>query len=210
MAMLNKIWAVIMLIAVISGAVTNQIGDVGNALLGGGREALTLGITLGGAMCVWSGFMRVAEAGGMTALMARLLSPVMRRLFPGLDPSGPACRAMLMNMAANFLGLGNAATPFGIQAMEQLKQEHVRTGGEPGTASRYMVTFVVLNTASIQLLPTTVATLRLQYGAAVPLDILPCVWITSAASAVFAVTLSIVLHRKKSARRIPIKREVRT
>ena len=121
--------------------------------------------------------------------MSRLLAPLMRLLFPGLDTGGAACRALLMNMAATLLGLGNAATPLGLQAMQELEKENP----VPGTASRHMITFVVLNTASIQLLPTTVATLRLQYGSAEPLVILPAVWVTSLASATAAVLMARLL-----------------
>lgn len=187
--MLNWLWAGIMLVSIVAGIVTGRLEQVSNALLAGGGDAIKLSLTLGGAMCLWGGLMRVAEKGGMTSLLARLMAPVMKLLFPDLDPSGPACRAMLMNMAANLLGLGNAATPLGIKAMNELE----KANPQPGIASNHMVTFVVLNTASIQLLPTTVATLRMQYGAAAPLDILPAVWATSLASAGVAVLLSKIL-----------------
>ena len=187
--MLNWLWAGIMLVSIVAGIATGRLEQVSNALLAGGGDAIKLSLTLGGAMCLWGGLMRVAEKGGMTSLLARLMAPVMRLLFPDLDPSGPACRAMLMNMAANLLGLGNAATPLGIKAMNELE----KANPQPGIASNHMVTFVVLNTASIQLLPTTVATLRMQYGAAAPLDILPAVWATSLASAGVAVLLSKIL-----------------
>ena len=127
--------------------------------------------------------MRIAEKGGLTELLSKALSPLMRLLFPKLKPDGPACRAILMNMAANFLGLGNAATPFGLKAMNELEKENPI----PGTASNSMVVFVVLNTASIQLIPTTVATLRLQYGSAQPMRILPAVWAASFLTALAAV-----------------------
>ena len=97
---------------------------------------------------------------GLTRLLARVMSPLMRILFPGLELSGTACRAILMNIAANFLGLGNAATPLGIRAMGELS----KINRDEGTASNHMITFVALNTASIQLLPTTVAALRLKHG----------------------------------------------
>lgn len=184
--MLNSIWVGIMLLSIAAGAVTGRLEQVTNALLGGGGEAITLALTLGGAMCLWGGIMRIAEKGGLTALLAKGLAPLMRLLFPGLDPSGAACRAILMNMAANFLGLGNAATPLGIRAMNELS----KTNPDPETASGHMITFVVLNTASIQFLPTTVATLRLKYGAENPLNILPAVWLTSIGAAAVSVTLS--------------------
>ncbi|HCA29990.1 MAG TPA: spore maturation protein A [Ruminococcaceae bacterium] len=184
--MLNVIWVGIMLISIAAGAATGKLEQVTNALLGGGEQAITLALTLGGAMCLWGGVMRIAEKGGLTALLAKVLAPLMRLLFPGLDPSGAACRAILMNMAANFLGLGNAATPLGIRAMNELSQ----LNPEPQSASRHMITFVVLNTASIQFLPTTVATLRLKYGAENPLNILPAVWLTSLGAAAVAIALS--------------------
>ena len=133
--------------------------------------------------------MRIAEKGGLTELLSRALAPLMRLLFPKLKPTGPACRAILMNMAANFLGLGNAATPFGLKAMSELEKENP----EPGVASNSMVIFVVLNTASIQLIPTTVATLRLQYGYAQPMRILPAVWAASFLTALAAVLMAKLL-----------------
>ena len=134
--------------------------------------------------------MRVAEKAGLTEKLSRLLAPVLRLLFPGLSPSSSAARAILMNMSANFLGLGNAATPFGLKAMEELQ----KLNPEKTTASRHMITFVVLNTASIQLLPTTVATLRLKYGSVNPMQILPAVWITSIGAAAAALLMANLLE----------------
>lgn len=191
--MLNWIWAGIMLIAIISGAATGRLEQVTNAFLSGGGQAISLSLTLGGAMCLWGGIMRIADKQGLTVLLARIMTPLMRFLFPGLDPTGPACRAILMNMAANFLGLGNAATPLGIKAMNELS----RVNPSPEFASGHMVTFVVLNTASIQFLPATVATLRLKYGASEPFNILPAVWLTSLGSAAVAVSLARLLNTRK-------------
>ncbi|MCI8553871.1 MAG: nucleoside recognition protein, partial [Clostridiales bacterium] len=145
--MLNGLWVGIMLLSLAAGAINGRLPEVTGALLQGGGEAITLSLTLGGAMCLWGGMMRVAEKGGLTGVIGRVMAPLMRLLFPGLDPTGPACRAILMNMAANLLGLGNAATPFGLKAMEELQ----KSNPDPETASSHMVTFVVLNTASIQL-----------------------------------------------------------
>lgn len=184
--MLNWLWAGIMLAALIFGAINGKIDAVTSALLSGGGEAIKLALTLGGAMCLWGGMMRIAEKGGLTTMLSRLLAPVMHVLFPGIKADSPACRAMLMNMAANFLGLGNAATPLGIKAMQELE----KSNPNPGIASPHMITFVVLNTASIQLIPTTVATLRLQYGSAAPMSILPAVWIASLCTALIAVMAS--------------------
>ena len=196
--MLNWLWAGIMLVSIVAGAALGRLEQVTNALLEGGGEAIQLSIALGGAMCLWGGIMRVAEKGGLTEALARVMTPVMRLLFPDLDPTGPACRAMLMNMSANFLGLGNAATPLGLKAMGELE----KLNPQPGTASGHMVVFVVLNTASIQLIPSTVATLRLQYGSTKPLAILPAVWMASFATAAIAVTAAKLMgraaHRQKA------------
>lgn len=188
--MLNWLWAGIMLLSLIGGALNGRMEEVNKALLNGGEEAITLSLTLGGAICLWSGMMRVAEKAGFTEIISRILSPVLRLLFPGLSPSCPAAKAILLNMSANFLGLGNAATPFGLKAMEELQ----KLNPEKNTASKHMITFVVLNTASIQLLPTTVATLRLKYGSASPMQILPAVWITSIGAAAAALLMANLLE----------------
>ena len=195
--MLNWLWAGIVLVSLIAGAINGRLNEVTNAMLSGGGQAITLALTLGGAMCLWGGLLRVGEKGGLTAALSRLLAPLMRLLFPGLEPTGAACRAMLMNMAANLLGLGNAATPLGLKAMEELEKENP----EPGTASNHMVVFVVLNTASIQLIPTTVATLRLKYGSSTPLSILPAVWAASFATAFLTVTVAKLLGAGQTVKR---------
>lgn len=188
--MLNILWVGIMLLSLAAGAATGRLDQVTNALLAGGGEAIQLALTLGGAMCLWGGLMRIAEKGGLTALFARGMAPLMRLLFPRLDPAGPACRAMLMNMAANLLGLGNAATPMGIRAAQGMAAQSKR-----GVASSELCLLVVINTASIQLLPTTVAAVRAANGAAAPFDILPAVWISSAASVLVGVLAAKLLHR---------------
>jgi spore maturation protein A len=139
---------------------------------GSGTELL---LAIGGMLCMWSGFMRIAKDAGLIDRLARLLRPLMRRLYPDIPPDSDAFRYMAMNISANLLGLGNAATPLGLNAMRALRRID-----DSDTASDSMVTFVVMNTASIQLLPTTVAALRRSYGSANPFDVLVCVWITSA------------------------------
>ncbi len=183
---LNGLWTAIVLLAMVWGSVNGKMGDVNAALLSGGSEALTLMVTLGGSMCVWSGFLRVADCAGITRALSRALSPLLRVLFPDLSPDSDACRAMSMNMAANVLGLGNAATPLGLNAMRCLQ----RGNPHPERATRDMVVFVVLNTASVQLLPTTVAAIRLEAGAPDPMNILPAVWVTSIGSALAAVLVA--------------------
>ncbi|MBE6757247.1 MAG: spore maturation protein A [Ruminococcaceae bacterium] len=190
--MLNGIWLGLMLISLAGGMLTGRTQAVTEALLNGGKNTLTFMITLGGSMCLWSGILRVADKAGVTRLFARLVAPLMRYLFPNLPTDGAACRAMSMNIAANVLGLGNAATPLGLQAMK-----HLQTAARHKEyATRNMVVFAVLNTASVQIIPTTVAALRAQAGSAAPFSILPAVWVTSLGAAVVAVTVARVFGKE--------------
>lgn len=181
--MLNTLWPVLLLVSVLFGIINGRMPAVNAAIWESGKEAFSLAVTLGGAMCLWNGLTAVAESAGLTRAAARLLRPVLRRLFPRLDPDGEAIAAISLNVTANLLGLGNAATPLGLRAMEALR----KTMPAPGVASDEMVTFVVMNTASLQLFPTTVIALRLSAGSAAPAGILPAVW--AASLAVFALTL---------------------
>lgn len=164
---------------------------VSTAAMNGCGEAVQLAISLTGTICLWSGVMRVADRSGITDALSRAFRPLNRFLFRELDPEGAAARAISMNMAANLLGLGNAATPLGLAAMRELE----KVNRHPGIASQAMVTFVVLNTASLQLLPTTNAYLRLAAGSNEPMEILPAVWLASAVSILVGVTMTRLLRR---------------
>ena len=184
--MLNIIWAAIMLVSVICGIATGRIGDVSNAALDSGRQAVELCISLLGSICFWSGIMKIAEKSGLTAIIGKLCRPLMRLLFPGLRADSHAAGAITMNMSANLLGLGDAATPLGIEAMKGLQE----INPDKSTVSSHMVTFIVMNTASIQLLPTTIAAVRAEHGAASPMDILPAVLLSSACSPAVALAVA--------------------
>ena len=126
----------------------------------GAGEAVTLVIALAGAMCLWGGLMRIADCAGLTKKLAKSFSPFLRLLFPSLEPESEAAQAISMNLSANLLGMGNAATPFGIAAMKEL----AKRSPYPEVATDEMITFVVMNTASVQLIPATVAMLRSAAG----------------------------------------------
>lgn len=190
--MLSGIWLVLMVTALLGSVVTGRTQAVTEALLNGGKNTVTFMLTLGGSMCFWSGLLRVADKAGLPRLFARLIAPLMRRLFPDLPTEGAACRTMAMNIAANVLGLGNAATPLGLQAMKHLQETTPHTV----CATRNMVVFAVLNTASVQLLPTTVAALRAEAGSAAPFAILPAVWISSLGAAIVAVAVARVFGKR--------------
>lgn len=174
--MIKWIFALMLTASVIFGAATGRIDQVCESALNSCVEAVELFLYLLGGMCMWGGLMRVAEKAGLTDMLARLFKPALKYIFRGLDLNGRAFHAICMNITANLLGLGNAATPLGLEAMRRLELEE-RTGD---TTSRNMIMFVILNTASITLIPTTAASLRLKHGSAEPMEILPCVLITSA------------------------------
>lgn len=189
--MIKWIFAIMLIISAILGAIQNKISEVSSAALNSCVEAVELCIYLTGGMCMWGGIMRVAEKSGVTDVLAKLFRPLLKHLFKGLDTSGKAFHAICMNITANLLGLGNAATPLGLEAMKRLEEEE----GESEVTSRNMVLFVVLNTASITLIPTTAASLRLKHGSEAPMEILPCVLITSACALMVGLITAIIFDK---------------
>lgn len=178
--MIKWVFAVMLIVSAILGALTGNMPQVGAAALNSCVDAVNLFLYLLGGMCMWGGLMRVAEKSGLTDMLSKLFRPFLKRLFKGLDMNGKAFHAICMNITANLLGLGNAATPLGLEAMRRLEQEE-----KPGdTTSRNMIIFIILNTASITLIPTTAASIRLKHGSAAPMEIFPCVLITSACALV--------------------------
>ena len=149
--MLNYIWLALVLLAVTIGGWNDRLKDVTDGAFDGAKTAVTIALGLIGIMAMWLGLMRLAERAGLIQRIARALRPIMRRLFPEVPPEHPAMGSMLMNMAANMLGLGNAATPLGLRAMRDLETLNPR----PGVASNAMCTFLAVNTSSVQLIPTT-------------------------------------------------------
>lgn len=191
--MLNCIFAILIISAFISGIISGNIGDVSEAVLTESVSAIDLGIYMLGAMCVWGGIMRVAEKSGITDILCRLFSPLLRFVFKGINTKGKAFSAICMNITANLLGLGNAATPFGIEAMKELEKED----NCKEEASINMIIFAVINTASFTIIPTTVAALRLKNGSENPLEILPAVIITSAITLIVSVTFARIFDFKR-------------
>ena len=146
--MLNYLWGGMILVAVVYGAVTGNIKEVGNAALDSSKEAVELCITMLGVMALWTGMMKIAEVSGLTKKFLRLARPVLRFLFPEIPAESKANDYIASNMLANLLGLGWAATPFGLKAMEELQKIHMAQGGKKGVASRAMCTFLIINISS--------------------------------------------------------------
>lgn len=175
---MNSLLCFIAVISFVFALFSGNAQGLSNAAISGAGEAVELTLRLAGGLCFWSGIMRLAQRSGICDLLSRLLSPILRLVFPHLNIKGDAARLISMNISANLLGLGNAATPFGIAAMREL---HIQNH-QSSRPSDYMVTFAVINSASIQLLPTTLAVLRSSYGCENPMNILPATILCSALS----------------------------
>ena len=167
------VWTGMVVLSLIFGIFTGNLDAVANAALEGAESAVELSLSMAGILCLWSGVMEIMNACGLSDRLARAFRPVLRRLLPEASKDPETLAAVSANVSANLLGLGNAATPLGIQAARRMAQ------GCNGIASNELCLLVVLNTASIQLLPATVASLRAAAGCQTPFDILPAVWLSS-------------------------------
>lgn len=190
--MLNYIWLALIVGAVLIGGVTGQLKEVADRSFEMAEFAvMKISLPLVGIMALWLGVMRLAERAGLVAVLARLLRPLMRRLFPEVPADHPAMGSMLMNIAANMLGLGNAATPLGLRAMEDLERLNPR----PGTATNAMCTFLAINTSSVQLIPVTAIAILAANNSANPTAIVGTSILATACAATSAVTAAKLLER---------------
>ena len=176
--MMNWIWAFLLLISVISALATGRGSQLSAAIVQGSQAGITLAISIAGSLCLWSGVGKLMERIGLTAALSKLLQPLLVRLFPRTREDALTRQYLSANICANFLGLGNAATPMGIQAARRLVDKK-----HPDRATDELCRLIVLNPASIQLIPANVAAGRAGLGCATPFDILPAVWLTSFTSA---------------------------
>jgi spore maturation protein SpmA len=188
---LNYIWLALVLLAVAIGGWNDRFKDVTGGALDGAKTAVTIAIGLWGVMALWLGVMRLAERAGLVQRIAYGLRPLMRRLFPEVPPDHPAMGSMLMNMAANMLGLGNAATPLGLRAMRDLESLNPR----PGVASNAMCTFLAINTSSVQLIPATAIAILAAAGSARPTVIVGTAFFATLCAASVAVISAKLFER---------------
>ena len=186
---MNYIWAGMILISFVFSLFTGNISNLSEALTLGANQAVELILSIVGVMCFWSGMMEISNRSGLSERLSRLMSPVLSCLFRDVPKESDAMKYISLNISANILGLGNAATPFGLKAMKELH----RLSGAGDTASDSMVLFVVLNTASLQLIPTTLGAYRASFGSKSPFDILLPVWVTSVSALVFGVGVAVTL-----------------
>ncbi len=189
--MLNKIWFFMIIASVVIAAFTGRIDFVSNAVTDGAKSAVELSIGMMGMMGLWSGIIKIAEKAGIIKSITAKIKPILFWIFPDEKNNNEAIEAAAMNISANFLGIGNAATPLGLKTMSALKKDgsHIATNS--------MVLFVVMNTASIQLVPATMIALRSAAGSASPTAIIPAVWCTSVFSFICAFTAAKLLEKRK-------------
>lgn len=189
---MNYIWSGLILISIICAFITGRISDVSDAIMSGAQDAITLVFSMFGMMCLWTGLMKIADKGGLTHILAKFLFPVLKKLFPNYDKNSKPMEAICMNITANILGLGNAATPFGIEAMKEMQKGNKIKD----TANNSMIMFVVLNTASLQIIPTLLTILRQKHSSTSPLDVLPAIWTTSIIALIIGVISAKILEKR--------------
>lgn len=205
--MLNYLWAGMILVGVVFGAFNGKMQDITNAALDSSKEAVTLCITMIGVMAFWTGIMEIASRAGIVQMASRKMRPLLRFLFPGIPEGHKAEEHIATNFIANFLGLGWAATPAGLKAMEELgKLEDDRRAGraagparKKGIASNEMCTFLIINISSLQLIPVNVIAYRSQYGSANPAAIVGAGIVATAVSTGVAMVFCKMLDRRRSA-----------
>ena len=195
--MLNYIWLALMVIAIVVGAINGRIEEVTKAAVEYSGTAVDISIGLIGIMALWLGIMKIAEKAGIIKLLSRAIRPVARFLFPGIPPDHPAIGTMLMNIIANWLGLGNAATPLGLKAMEDLQS----LNKSKDTATNAMVVFLALNTASITFIPMTVIAVRAELGSGNPFEIITTAGFASTCAIIAAVTAAKLFQKLPGVRK---------
>lgn len=189
--MVNLLWLLLMLSGIIAAMVNGRVEAVTTAILEGAKVAVETSFGLIAIITFWLGVMRVAEAAGLVQVLCRLVRPLMRRLFPGMHPGHPAVGAIVLNLSANILGLGNAATPAGLLAMREMQ----KSNPHPDKATPEMCTFLALNTACITVVPTTVIGIRALFGSSEPAAIIGTTVLATACGMTVAVLADLVLRR---------------
>ncbi|SFS91865.1 nucleoside recognition domain-containing protein [Marininema halotolerans] len=183
--MVNYIWLFMIVSGVVAGAIQGELDLVTMAALKGAKDGVAVCLGLISILVFWLGMMRIAEDAGLLQKLAKLLNPVVRFLFPGVPKGHPALGYILSNMSANLFGLGNAATPMGLKAMEELQ----KLNPDPKTATPAMCTLLAINTSSLTLIPTTIIGMRMEHGSANPTDIIGTTIFATLCSTIVAILL---------------------
>ncbi|HDZ1824652.1 TPA: spore maturation protein SpmA [Bacillus anthracis] len=192
--MVNLVWVAMAVIGIVYAMINGTMEAINKAVFDGAKDAVTICIGLISVLVFWLGLMKIAEEAGLLKKLVALFMPIVKRLFPEIPKDHPSMGFILSNMMANFFGLGNAATPLGIKAMEQLKE----LNGGKDSASRSMVTFLALNTSAITLIPTTVISIRMTYESANPTGIVGVTFIAQVLSMIGAIWIDRYFYRRRS------------
>jgi len=190
--MLNYIWAGMILLSLATAVITGRVDQTVGAAFTGAGEAVTLLISMLGIMCLWTGLMKIAERSGAINLVKHLIKPLTKRIFKEIPQDSAAMDYICANISANIFGLGNAATPFGIMAMKNMQKY-----SPDDSATDAMCIFVVMNTASLQLVPTTIIAMRASLGSADPARIIPAVWAASLCAMIFGLAAAYILSKRE-------------
>lgn len=190
--MLNIIWPLFIIISFIYAIFTGKIADVSNGIFESAESAVSLTVTFFGTICLWNGIMQIAKKTSLMKKLTKLFSPLISFLFPELRKNSKAYEEISLNMVANLLGLGNASTPLGLKAMETLQKEN----DKKDTLSNSMAMFIVLNTASLQLIPTNVIAIRSSLGSTAPSNTIIPVWIATLVAAIVAIVSTKILMKR--------------
>lgn len=189
--MMNYIWIVIIFFSIIISLFNGTINEVSNSILTSGNTAVELCFSLLGTFCLWNGIMNIAEKSGLSQILSKIMSPILCKLFKGLDKNSDAIMPISLNITSNLLGLSNAATPIGIEAMKKLSKDNKNEE----IASNNMVLFVVMNSAALRLIPTTVAAIRSNHNSMNPFEIIFPSIITSICAFTVGITMTKILER---------------
>ena len=190
--MLNIIWPIFIIISYIYAIFTGKVSQINNSVFDSCESAVQLSITFLGTMCLWSGIMQIAKKTTLIDKLTNFLNPIMKILFPDIKKDDPVRKEISMNMVANMLGLGNAATPLGLKAMKTMQKENHKKD----TLTNSMAMFIIINTASIQIIPTTVIAIRSSLGSNNPTSIIIPVWIATICAAIAGIITAKILMKK--------------
>ncbi|MCI9287132.1 MAG: hypothetical protein HFJ57_04025 [Clostridia bacterium] len=190
--MLNIIWPIFIIISYIYAILTGRVNEINNSVFESCESAVKLTITFLGTMCLWSGIMQIAKKTTLIDKLTNFLNPIMKILFPEIQKQNPVHKEISMNMVANILGLGNAATPLGLKAMKTMQKENPKKD----TLTNSMAMFIIINTASIQIIPTTVIAIRSSLGSTNPTSIIIPVWIATICAAFAGIIAAKILMKK--------------
>lgn len=190
--MVNLVWLIMLVGGIITAIAKGKAEVVTTALFQAGEQSITIVLEIAAVMMLWMGILKIAEEAGLMKALSRLLKPLVKKLFPELPRENSAMGFILMNISANLLGLGNAATPFGLKAMHELQE----LNPEKDKASNSMITFLILNTSSVTLIPTLVISLRMQAGSAAPEEIVATTIVATLAGTVGGLLLHKFLQNR--------------